>query len=239
LAAPENVTIGKPGDRHEIEADRVADRVTRMRESSGSARVENPRAVMGSYFGEDFSSVKIHTDAHAAQMSEGLGAQAYTIGRDIFFNSGAFDPSSAAGARLLAHELAHVVQHRRGDVPPNTIQRYIKSKPTQVDCAKAITAAYDCTRLIGDMIAIAYDQRDNERWLTECELNRKPGDLEACKERTQRKVELQQKYDEREAVRAACCPTREVPPEAPMAPPMPVPAPAPQPTQPEAPSTPK
>ncbi|HYF32572.1 MAG TPA: DUF4157 domain-containing protein [Chitinophagaceae bacterium] len=65
---------------------------------------------MHSSFGEDFSDVNVHTDDHSAEMNKDLGAQAFTHGKDIFFNKGKFNPDSTEGKRLLAHELTHVVQ---------------------------------------------------------------------------------------------------------------------------------
>src|SRR5690606_1881665 len=54
--------------------------------------------------------VRIHTGADSVQMNRELGAQAFTHGRDIYFNEGKYNPSSPDGQRLLAHELTHVVQ---------------------------------------------------------------------------------------------------------------------------------
>jgi hypothetical protein len=67
---------------------------------------------MSGALGYDFSTVKIHTDRDAQEMSEQLGAQAFTHGADIYFNSGKYDPQSQEGKWLLAHELTHVVQQR-------------------------------------------------------------------------------------------------------------------------------
>ena len=71
---------------------------------------------MESRFGEDFRSVRVHTDAHAARSAEQLGAVAYTIGRDIFFAAGRYQPQTREGQRLLAHELTHVAQ-QQGSLP--------------------------------------------------------------------------------------------------------------------------
>jgi hypothetical protein len=68
---------------------------------------------METRFGEDFSGVRVHTDAHAAQSSRQLDAVAYTIGRKIFFAAGQYRPQTRVGQRLLAHELTHVVQQKR------------------------------------------------------------------------------------------------------------------------------
>ncbi|WP_298547904.1 DUF4157 domain-containing protein [uncultured Aquimarina sp.] len=65
---------------------------------------------MESGFGADFSNVNIHTDANAIQMSQELGAQAFTHGNDVYFNKGKYNPNSKSGKHLLAHELTHTVQ---------------------------------------------------------------------------------------------------------------------------------
>lgn len=67
-------------------------------------------AEMSHAIGADFNGVRIHTGEEATQMNRDLGAQAFTHGNDIYFNSGKYDPSSTNGKRLLAHELTHVVQ---------------------------------------------------------------------------------------------------------------------------------
>ena len=68
------------------------------------------RAFMEPRFGHDFSKVRIHTDAKAAQSARSVRAQAYTVGQNVVFDSGYFAPSSRSGRWLLAHELTHVVQ---------------------------------------------------------------------------------------------------------------------------------
>jgi Domain of unknown function (DUF4157) len=80
------------------------------------------QTAMESSFGADFSSVKIHTDSTAVQMSRDLNAHAFTIGTDIFFNEGRYQPQTKWGAGLLAHELTHVVQ-QGGAVQNKTISR--------------------------------------------------------------------------------------------------------------------
>jgi pentapeptide MXKDX repeat protein len=65
---------------------------------------------MAPRFGRDFSQVRVHQDARAAASAEAVGAQAYTVGRNIVFGEGRYAPQSSAGKELLAHELTHVVQ---------------------------------------------------------------------------------------------------------------------------------
>ena len=54
--------------------------------------------------------MRVHDDGDAHALADGLGANAVTVGNDIFFASGRYAPETAAGERLLAHELAHVAQ---------------------------------------------------------------------------------------------------------------------------------
>jgi hypothetical protein len=71
------------------------------------------RAWMEPRFGHDFSRVRIHTDARAAESARAVNALAYTVGRDIFFDAGKYAPHTRQGQKLLAHELTHVVQQER------------------------------------------------------------------------------------------------------------------------------
>lgn len=68
---------------------------------------------MESRFGHDFSEVRVHTDARAAQSAADVEARAYTVGQHVVFGAGEYAPGSSAGRRLVAHELAHVVQQSK------------------------------------------------------------------------------------------------------------------------------
>jgi hypothetical protein len=74
------------------------------------------RAGMESAFGTSFEHVRVHTDDKASRSAESVGANAYTVGSDIVFRGGQFNPSSSTGQRTIAHELAHVVQQSQGPV---------------------------------------------------------------------------------------------------------------------------
>jgi hypothetical protein len=69
-------------------------------------------------FGQDFSSVRVHTDPTAARSAAALDARAYTVGEHIVFADGQFAPTTTAGRFLLAHELTHVVQQRLAGTSP-------------------------------------------------------------------------------------------------------------------------
>ena len=85
-------------------------RVKQVPPSGGTPLDAGVRSVMEGRFGHDFSAVRVHADSAANESAAAIGARAYTFGRDIVFGAGRYDPQSAAGRRLLAHELAHVVQ---------------------------------------------------------------------------------------------------------------------------------
>jgi hypothetical protein len=71
-----------------------------------------------SRFEADFSGVRVHTEAGADKTAHDAGSRAFTIGDDIVFGPRAWAPETTGGRLLLAHELAHVVQQRRGGTPP-------------------------------------------------------------------------------------------------------------------------
>ncbi len=78
--------------------------------SSGQPLNAATRAFMESHFAQDFSHVRVHTDARAAESALAVDAMAYTVGRNVVFGDGQYAPETSAGRRVLAHELAHVVQ---------------------------------------------------------------------------------------------------------------------------------
>lgn len=82
----------------------------RNRGGPGSPLPERVRADYEGRFGHDFSGVRVHHSAQAASLSRAYQARAFTVGSDIYFNRGEFNPSSRSGGHLLAHELTHVVQ---------------------------------------------------------------------------------------------------------------------------------
>lgn len=72
------------------------------------------RAQMEAALGADLDAVRIHRDSQAQALSQDLGARAFTHGADVYFADGQFAPASEDGQRVLAHELAHVMQQRDG-----------------------------------------------------------------------------------------------------------------------------
>jgi hypothetical protein len=69
---------------------------------------------MEAAYGVDFSDVRVHTGGRAAQAADSVDARAFTVGQDVAFGAGEYQPGSPIGDALIAHELAHVMQQRNG-----------------------------------------------------------------------------------------------------------------------------
>jgi hypothetical protein len=82
--------------------------------SPGQPLDNQTRAFMERRFAHDFSRVRIHADAKAAESAGAVDALAYTVGQHIAFASGRYAPHTQEGKRLMAHELAHTIQQSEG-----------------------------------------------------------------------------------------------------------------------------
>lgn len=76
----------------------------------GQLLPDDKASLMGELIGDDFRDVRIHTGPLASKLSNDLNAEAFTIGRDIWFSGNRYDPESKEGTALLAHELTHAAQ---------------------------------------------------------------------------------------------------------------------------------
>lgn len=96
--------------------------VRRALRSAGEPLPAQVRAFMESRFGYDFGQVRVHADNVAAESAREINAAAYTVGQDIAFDHGRFQPHMSSGRRLLAHELTHVIQQtsNSGSGSPNS-----------------------------------------------------------------------------------------------------------------------
>lgn len=128
------LSISRAGEPLEREADQIADRAVQAPESekplagaatssnasqvadlSGQSLDPSTRDLMESRLGQDFSRVKVHTDARADEAAAAVNARAFTSDGDIVFGSGEYQPATREGKRLIAHELGHVMQQARGE----------------------------------------------------------------------------------------------------------------------------
>ena len=81
---------------------------------NGQPMSEATRSYFEPRFGHQFSQVRIHTDSHAASLAGSIGARAFTLGQDVVFAAGQYQPDSREGRCLIAHELAHTIQQGKG-----------------------------------------------------------------------------------------------------------------------------
>ena len=127
------------------------------------------RAYFEPRFGHDFSGVRVHTNPRAADSVRSVGALAYTVGPNVVFSAGRYDPSSTAGRQLLAHELTHVRQQAA-------------ARPTGplevVDNAAAEAEADASPRTVAHRMPVAVQrQPDHSRLLPEARLRPPPAPL--------------------------------------------------------------
>ena len=97
-------------------ASGAADTKAQIPEGGGSGLSSDVRAKMEPKLGADLSGVRVHTGGASQRSATEFGARAYTVGSDIHFNAGEFNPGSKEGDKLLAHELTHVVQGQKSGV---------------------------------------------------------------------------------------------------------------------------
>lgn len=95
---------------HPGKSSEIPEVVTEVLRSPGQSLDQQARTFMESRFGHDFSQVKVHTDAKAAESARAVDALAYTSGNNVVFGSQQYAPNTSTGRKLIAHELAHVVQ---------------------------------------------------------------------------------------------------------------------------------
>lgn len=96
---------------------RLADGFVTMIEQgrgAGEALPAGLRDELEPRIGADLADLRVHNDPAAAALASKHGAVAFAQGTDVFFADGMYDPSSATGKQLIAHEATHVVQQRGG-----------------------------------------------------------------------------------------------------------------------------
>ncbi len=120
----EMIQTKSKGNSGSVASSALMNQIQKTR-GGGQVMDTNTRSFMEPRFGMDFSGVRIHADNQAAGMSQGINAKAFTVGNDIYFNEGKYDPNSTSGKHLLAHELTHTAQQGRG-----ASQKLIKKERT-------------------------------------------------------------------------------------------------------------
>src|SRR5262249_48672852 len=109
----------------------------RIPQSSGSPLPAAVRNQMEPRLGGNLGGVRIHTASDSAVAAKDLGARAFTVGSDVHFNAGQFQPGTKEGDKLIAHELTHVVQGQKSGVHRQTEEGGEESAKDEKDGAKA------------------------------------------------------------------------------------------------------
>lgn len=103
------------GAGYELAPDsELTELVTAARSNAGTLLPAELLARLATLLDADLAGVRVHVDDAASVAARALSARAFTIEQDIFFASGQYDPTSPAGRRLIAHEVAHTVQQASG-----------------------------------------------------------------------------------------------------------------------------
>jgi hypothetical protein len=121
--------------------------------SPGRPLEPETRASLEPSLGRDLAAVRVHTGPLAEESARALDAQAFTIGQDVFFDQGRYDPGSRRGRWLLAHELAHTVQQRgpgarRVQRQPNDLGSYPEAERRSIVQSNVPTAMIDAAFLL-------------------------------------------------------------------------------------------
>jgi len=129
-------TFQKPVQRavnHGLEGGEVEASVAQqIQRASGGGRPleERVQGQMEQGFGADFSGVRVHTGQQADTLNRSLNARAFTVGKDVFFKRGEYNPGSSGGQDLIAHELTHTVQQGAAGVQRESAdEKAVQTKP--------------------------------------------------------------------------------------------------------------
>jgi hypothetical protein len=122
----------KPASAPGLQTGEAPPIVHEVLRSPGQPLDASSRAFFEPRFGRDFSDVRVHIDAKAAESAREVNALAYTVGRDIVLGLGQYSPGTTVGRRLLAHEMAHVRQQH------DTEAQLQRTPAKQVSCANAL-----------------------------------------------------------------------------------------------------
>jgi hypothetical protein len=99
----------------------------------------NMQSFMGSRLSHDFSNVRVHTDARADESARAVDAAAYSVANHVVLRGGRYDPGVPRDRYLIAHELAHVAQHRPGSSVAGTLSLGRPDDPLERQAQSAAT----------------------------------------------------------------------------------------------------
>jgi hypothetical protein len=115
-----NLALGRALAAHGSEPQGLDEVVSALRADGGHALPSDVRAELEPRFGFELGGVRVHTGEAVGRAALSIGARAFTHGTDIGFAPAEYQPATARGRTLLAHEIAHVAQRGRA---PRTVFR--------------------------------------------------------------------------------------------------------------------
>lgn len=155
-AMPVGGSVQAAGGVPQVTPD-LEERIARLR-GGGQPLAQAERAFFEPRFGLDFGGVRLHTGSEAGGVAASLQARAFTVGQDIVFGPGQYAPETMAGRRLLAHELAHVVQQME---LPGLVQRVPASNTGGVTVTGPSTSYYN---VAGNTLAEVAERLGTDEW---------------------------------------------------------------------------
>jgi hypothetical protein len=163
---------------HGLEGGEVDSSVAQEIQSSrggGRPMDDQVRGSMEQGFGADFSGVRIHTGGRADALNRSLNARAFTVGSDVFFRHGEYNPGNSGGKQLLAHELTHTIQQgaapagrsiqaqredraksRKHTMTRNAVVDQLQRDDVQSSVAKIIDAGVNVTNSTGGVNQVGH-----------------------------------------------------------------------------------
>jgi outer membrane protein OmpA-like peptidoglycan-associated protein len=160
--------INKPRDEYETAPSIVNEVLT----GPGQPLDLSTREFMEPRFGYDFGQVRVHVDSKAARSAEALSARAFAMGRHIVFGRSEYSPQTTEGKRIIAHELAHVVQQgnagwSRGERGPEhplygRVMRKERDPAPEIDPEKPAESWFYADDPTGHVASIYFDTGSSE-----------------------------------------------------------------------------
>jgi hypothetical protein len=127
------------------EVDQRVEQQIQTARGGGKPLDDSLRSSMEQGFGADFSGVRVHTGSQAEALNRSLNAKAFTMGNDVFFGKGQYNPGSSSGRQLLAHELTHTVQQGATKVQRHADEEEIQAKSKAVIQRHAHSSGCSCS----------------------------------------------------------------------------------------------
>ena len=137
-------------------APAISANVQQVIESEGQPLDQATRSFMEKRFGFDFGKVQVHNNSLAHQSAKDINALAYTHKYHIAFGAGQYQPKTASGRKLLAHELTHTIQQDE-----NVVRRMVAITTPQTSTARFIIDD-DVTPAVGVMTKSMFMSTLNE-----------------------------------------------------------------------------